>query len=101
MSKRLFAVVTERGPQWDDGRSMEDQPDWRAHADFMNALVADGFILLGGPLLGTRDVLLIVRDVNEEAVRARLAEDVWVVKGLLRQRQVTPWWVRLSGFDAT
>jgi uncharacterized protein YciI len=101
MSKSLFAVISERGPRWDDGKEMHEQPDWRAHADFMNALVAEGFILLGGPLVGTRNVLLIVRAENEEEIRARLAQDIWVTQGLLCQRQVTAWWVRLSAFDAT
>ena len=101
MSRRLFAVLTERGPNWDDGKPMEGQPDWRAHADYMNALVAEGVILLGGPLVGTRDVLLIVRAESEEEARARLGDDIWVARGVLLQRQVTPWWVRLSTFDAT
>ena len=98
---KIFAVINERGPNWDDAKPMDEHPDWRAHADFMNALVAEGFVMLGGPLEGTREVLLIVRGDSEEAVRARLARDVWVVNGLLRQRQITPWWVRLSAFDAT
>ncbi len=75
---------------------MEGQEDWRPHADFMNQLVADGFMLLGGPLLGTRDVLLIVRALDAEQVEARLALDVWTVKDLLRTRQISPWWLRLG-----
>ena len=101
MARKLFAVINERGPNWDDAKSMEAHPDWRGHADFMNALVADGFIVLGGPLVGTRDVLLIVRAESEQEITTRLAQDVWVVKGLLRQRQIAPWWVRLSALDAT
>ena len=99
--RKLFAVVNERGPHWDRAKSLEEHADWRAHADFMNGLVAEGFVLLGGPLIGTDDVLLIVRGDSEDEVRRRLAEDVWVVKGLLRQRQIAPWWVRLSAFDAS
>ncbi len=101
MTKKLFAVISKRGPNWDDAKPMDQQPDWRAHADFMNVLVDEGFVLMGGPLVGTREVLLIVRGESEPEVRARLAEDVWVVKGLLLQRQITPWWVRLSALDAT
>ncbi len=51
---------------------MEGQVDWRAHADFMNGLAAEGFVLLGGPFRGTRDVLLIVRAENRQEVEARL-----------------------------
>jgi hypothetical protein len=34
----------------------EGQPERRAHADFMNALEAEGLVVLGGPLVGTPDV---------------------------------------------
>ena len=101
MTGKLFAVINERGSNWDDSKPMEDHADWRAHAAFMNELVADGFLLLGGPLVGSRDVLLIVRAESEEEIRNRLAGDVWVAKGLLRQRQIWPWWLRLSALDAT
>jgi hypothetical protein len=30
--------------------AMEQQQDWRPHADFMNNLAAEGFVLLVGPL---------------------------------------------------
>jgi len=99
MTKKIFAVINTRGPRWNDDRPMEEQEDWRAHADDMNGLVADGFMLLGGPLTGTRDVLLVVRAGDEAEVEARLAADVWRVKDLLRTRQVTPWQLRLGLLD--
>jgi uncharacterized protein YciI len=96
MTGTLFAVIRTRGPRWSDAQPMEGQEDWRAHADFMNALVAQGFMVLGGPMLGTRDVLLIVRARDQAEVEARLAEDCWSVKDLLRTRQISPWWLRLG-----
>jgi uncharacterized protein YciI len=75
---------------------MEAQEDWRPHADFMNALVSEGFMLLGGPLVGSRDVLLIVRAADEAAVERRLAADCWTVKDLLRTRRINPWQLRLG-----
>jgi hypothetical protein len=51
---------------------------------------------LGGPLAGTRDVLLIVRAGNAAEVEARLAADCWTVKNLLVTRQITPWELRLG-----
>ena len=77
MARKVFAVINTRGPRWDDSRPMEEHEGWRAHADFMNALVADGFVLLGGPLAGTRDVLLVVRAENEAEVEARSGADCW------------------------
>ena len=82
MAKSLFAVINTRGPNWDDSKPMEEQVDWRGHADFMNALAADGFVLLGGPFTGTRDVLLIVCAEDRQEVETRLAPDCWVVKAV-------------------
>src|SRR5512146_2953544 len=58
---QLFAVIRRRTEAWDFALPMEQQPDWRPHADFMNALLAEGFLRLGGPLAGDREVLLILR----------------------------------------
>lgn len=94
--KKLFAVLNTRGPAWDHSRSMEEHDGWRAHADLMNELVAEGFIVLGGPLEGTRDVLLVVRAEDEAEVTARLAPDVWMLNGLLERRWIAPWTLRLG-----
>jgi uncharacterized protein YciI len=91
MEKSLVAVINTRGPNCDDSKPMEGQVDWRAHADFMNGLAADGFVLLGGPFKGTRDVLLIVPAADKNAVEARLAPDCRVVKGLPRNLRIEPW----------
>jgi hypothetical protein len=96
MTDKLFAVVRTRGPGWNEAQPLEGQEDWRRHADFMNALLADGFVRLGGPLEGTHDVLLIVRAASEAEVEARLAADCWAVRDLLRIRQITPWSLRLG-----
>jgi uncharacterized protein YciI len=96
MAGKVFAVIRTRGSRWNDVQPMEGQEDWRAHADFMNSLVAQGFMLLGGPMLDTRDVLLIVSAADQAEVEARLAEDCWSVKGLLQTRQVSPWQLRLG-----
>ncbi len=93
---RLFAVTRSRGPAWNPSLPLEQQDDWPVHAAFMNALHAEGFVLLGGPLEGTSDVLLITRsnDVNE--IQARLSADSWTSKDLLRIKQIVPWTLRLG-----
>ena len=78
---------------------MEEQDEWHSHVVFMNALHRDGFIVLGGPLDGTPDVLLIARANDEDEIRARLAEDCWTRNGLLAIRQIVPWALRLGKLD--
>jgi len=96
---RIFAVTRSRGSSWNDSLSLEHQEDWPAHADFMNALFAQGFVVLGGPLEGTSDVLLIIRANDANEIRARLSEDLWTSKDLLRIKKIVPWILRLGSLD--
>jgi uncharacterized protein YciI len=75
---------------------MEDQVDWPAHAAFMNALVDEGFVVLGGPLEDSPDVLLIIRATTAGEIMERLAVDPWTQSGLLMVKQIRPWRIRLG-----
>ena len=97
--KPLFAVTRARGPAWDHSRPLEGQPEWPAHATFMNGLKAEGFVVLGGPLEGTSEVLLIVRAENEAEVRSKLAADPWSASDLLRVARTAPWTLRLGSLE--
>ncbi len=55
---------------------MRQQEQWEKHAAFMDALADDGFVILGGPLGGGEEkFLLIIAAENEQAIKARLADD--------------------------
>jgi uncharacterized protein YciI len=92
----MFAVTRTRGEAWDPSRSLEAQDRWQPHATFMNALHSDGFVLLGGPLDGTPDVLLIVRARDEAEIRSRLQADPWSHMNLLTVARIVPWTIRLG-----
>jgi uncharacterized protein YciI len=92
----LFAVTRTRGANWNVGRALEQQWDWAGHAAFMNRLHAEGFVILGGPLNGTPDVLLIIAANDEQEIPARLAGDSWSKEDLLRIKQIWPWNLRLG-----
>ena len=92
-----FVVRLERGGPWDWSRDMRQQDGWDEHAAFMDALVEDRFILLGGPLEGGRDTLHVVEAESEAAVRSRFAEDPWAANGMLRPARIEAWTVLLDG----
>jgi len=94
--KRLFAVVRTRTEAWQDSLPLEKQRDWNAHAQFMDGLHEEGLIVLGGPLEGTPDVLLIVRAESAEEIYGVLAKDPWTELELLRLKSVSPWMLRLG-----
>jgi uncharacterized protein YciI len=84
------------GPQWDASRPMEEQSGWPEHASFMDGLVEDGFIVLGGPLSDEHRVVHAVEAESEEAIRATLARDPWS-ESHLRVDTIEPWTIRLDG----
>ena len=96
---RLFAVIRSRGPAWNDSLPLDDQVEWSAHAAFMNGLLKERFIALGGPLEGTPDVLLVVQATDAAEIAERLAADPWTRNGLLIVKQICPWWLRLGSLD--
>ena len=93
---QLFVVIRTRGAAWQASQSLEGQADWAGHASFMNGLASEGFVVLGGPMEGTADVLLVVRARTADEVRARLAQDPWAASDLLRVTRVVPWTLRLG-----
>ena len=96
---RPFAVLRTRGAGWDDSRPLDGQRDWPAHAAFMDALVDEGFVALGGPLEGTRDALLVIRAEDPSEVLRRLAADPWTRNGLLTTKECWPWTLRLGSLS--
>ena len=96
MAARMFAVVLEHGGAWDDARGLREQDGWDDHAAFMDALVDDGFVVLGGPFGDGTRVLHAVAAEDEDAVRARLTADPWHADGHLRIVSVEPWTVLLD-----
>jgi uncharacterized protein YciI len=96
----FFAVRLERGGPWDWSRDLREQDGWDEHARYMDALVDDGFIVLGGPLGGDREILHAISADSEETVRKRLAEDNWHRDGMLTIASIAPWTVLLDGRSA-
>jgi uncharacterized protein YciI len=86
-----FAVRLVHGPGWDSSRHIRDQEGWPGHAAFMDELVADGFIILGGPVGDGEQTMHAVEAADENEIRARLAGDPWAVAGLLRIGAIEPW----------
>src|SRR5258707_1017388 len=96
MSTDVFLVFETRGPRFNAARPLEEQEQWEEHRQFMNALEAAGFVVLGGPILATSDVLLVIRARNEADIKSRLAEDPWQRNGLLRITSIKSWQLRLG-----
>jgi len=96
---QIFAVTRTQGAAFDTSLPLEEQTDWTGHAAFMNGLHAEGFVLLGGPLEGTPDVLLIIRAKDANQIQVCLSADPWTRKDLLHIKRIVPWTLRLGAVD--
>ena len=96
-----FVVTEQPGPSWDASRPRREQAEWDAHAAFMDALVEDGFVVLGGPVGDGVRVLLAIEADGTPAVEARLADDLWMTMGILRIATIEPWEILLDGRSVT
>jgi uncharacterized protein YciI len=92
----FLVILRQAGPEWDGSKPMEEQPGWAEHAAFMDDLVDEGFIVLGGPLAQDRRVAHAVEAESEDAVRATWARDPWSGSHLVVDT-IEPWTIRLDG----
>src|SRR5258708_21282927 len=86
-----FAVRLVHGPRWDSSRQIREQEGWDGHAAFMDGLVDDGFIVLGGPVGDGEQTLHVIEATDENEIRARLAGDPWASAGLLQIGTIELW----------
>ena len=92
----MFLVVVRRsGPEWRVGRRLEEQSGWTEHAAFMDSLVEQGHIVLGGPLADEERVVHAFEADSEAAIRATLAQDPWS-ETHLRIDTIHLWTIRLD-----
>lgn len=92
-----FAVTLIHGQDWDTSRPIRQQQAWDHHAAFMDGLVDDGFIIVGGPLGDGSQALHLVQATSEDQIKVRLAEDPWAAMGLLQIGSIQPWALWLDG----
>ena len=98
-----FAVSLVHGPRWDSSRQIREQEAWDGHAAFMDGLVDDGFVVLGGPVGDGEQTLHLIEAADENGVRARLGGDPWASAGLLQVGTIEPWalWLDSRGKNPT
>ena len=96
----FFVVLRRTGPRWDPALPLEEQSGWPEHASFMDGLVDEGFVVLGGPLSDEQRVVLAVEAESEDEVRTTLARDPWS-ETVLHLDTIDAWTIRLDGRSAS
>src|SRR4029453_10064484 len=89
--KNAFVAISSAGPNRDLSKGTREQPLWDEHAAFIDQLVSDGLILMGGPLVDEGGSLLIFNADDENEVREKLKNDPWSEHGILRLESEKRW----------
>ena len=93
--KNTFLAISSVGPNRDSSKGTREQPFWDDHVMFIDRLVDEGFILMGGPLVDAagmpQGALLIVNAQDENEVTEKLKNDPWFIRGILKLESVKRW----------
>jgi len=93
--KNTFLAFSSVGTNRDPSKGTREQPFWDEHEAFIDQLVDQGFVLMGGPLLDEagmpQGALLIVNAGDEDEVREKLKNDPWFQRGILKLESVKRW----------
>jgi uncharacterized protein YciI len=89
--RRKRVVVRFRaGPAWEGG-SPEHQPGWDDHAAFVDALIASGTVVMGGPFADSSGAMVLFEDVGEADARRIVAQDPFVANGVFVLEDIRAW----------
>jgi hypothetical protein len=89
----FHVLLCQTGPEFDPALPLEQQSGWKEHAAYMNQLVTNGTLLLGGPLPNGR--VAHAMEAESEELRAIWARDPWHETHLVLEG-IEPWEIRLD-----
>jgi uncharacterized protein YciI len=91
----FLVQLVRSGPEWDPEKPMEEQTRWPEHAAYMDELVEQGLIVLGGPLADEHRVVHVAEAESAETLREAYARDPWADTHL-RIDWIERWTIRLD-----
>ena len=86
-----FAIIYAPGPNWVQGHSIFEQ-DLMAHANYMQKLLDDGKLQLGGPFSDSTGGMAIINAPDPTAARNIMENDPAIVNGIFTAK-VHPWFI--------
>jgi uncharacterized protein YciI len=95
----MFVVTYTFGPAWRTGKTVEEQPLFDDHLQYMHQLFAARQLLMGGPFLDTQGALAILDVVGEAQARDIVSHDPFVQARVLEPR-LHPWHAYFNQYQA-
>jgi uncharacterized protein YciI len=98
-TKQRVLVICNAGPAWGSGPP-EDQPDWDAHADWVDALIDAGTFVMGGPLSDYSGSVSLLEGLTAAEAEELIATDPFVLNGVFVVGSVRDWTVYVDELSA-
>lgn len=90
MPRQRLVVRFRAGPAWASG-SVREQPDWDAHAEFIDELVERGTMVMGGPFSDNSGSMSLLEGVDAEEARRILEDDPFMKNGVFELEEIREW----------
>jgi len=78
------------GPTWRSG-SVREQPDWEAHAEFVDALIERGTFVMGGPFNDNSGSMSLLEGIDADEARRILEDDPFMKNGVFVLEEIREW----------
>jgi uncharacterized protein len=90
MARERLVVRFRAGPTWTSG-SIREQPDWDAHAEFVDGLIERGTMVMGGPFADNSGSQSLLEGVDPDEARRILEEDPFMRNGVFELDEIREW----------
>ena len=78
------------GPTWKSG-GVREQPDWDAHAEFVDALIERGTFVMGGPFSDNLGSMSLLEGVDAAEAEQLIADDPFMKNGVFVLDEIREW----------
>ena len=85
-----LVVRFRAGPTWTSG-SVREQPDWDAHAEFVDALIERGTFVMGGPFSDNSGSMSLLEGIDADEARRILEDDPFMKNGVFVLEEIREW----------
>jgi uncharacterized protein len=90
MARERLVVRFRAGPTWSSG-SVREQPDWDAHAEYVDDLIERGIFVMGGPFADDSGSQSLLEGIDVEEATRILQEDPFMKNGVFELDEIRQW----------
>ena len=90
MTRRVI-VRFRAGPTWEPGGPVREQPGWDAHVAFVDALVEQGTLVMGGPYSDNSGTMMLLEGVDAAEAERILAGDPFIENQVFLLEEIREW----------